>query len=193
MPKVSAEVARDREVRAWAMRCAGASQDAIATTLGITQQAVSLILRRVSSRLLKALEKDVEERKALHTARLEHIFSEAIGAWDESKKPRKKSSSKKTRVGLTPQQLVSLDDGKPFTGTAVDVREETRNEATTTDGNVAMLLAALQALADQAKLWGLNAAKKIDLLDKRRPLEKLTDEELQRRARENAALLGADA
>ena len=38
----------------------------------------------------------------------------------------------------------------------------------------------------------LNAPKKLDLVDKRRPLEKLTDDELLERARENAALLAAE-
>lgn len=189
--KIPPALVREREVRAWALACAGKPQTDIAAELGITQPAVCQILKRVSTRALKQLQGDVEQRKALHTARLEHIFSEAMGAWEASKKPRQKSRSRKT---IVPLNLAELIEGQPLIGGAhsVPLREETVKEAISTDGDVAKLQTALQADAELRKLWGINAPKKIDLLDQRRPLEKLTDAELEARARENAALLAAE-
>jgi hypothetical protein len=195
VPKVPPEVVRQREVDAWALRCAGTEQAAIAEQLGVTQQAVSLILKRVSARAMKQLDADVLSARAVHTARLERIFAEAMHAWDESKKPRQKSRSRKTIVPAAGPDLAEMHVGQQIIGglpTAAVLREETVKEASKSDGDVGYLQAALHADAEQRKLHGINAPKKIDLLDKRRPLEKLTDEELAKRAAEADALLRAE-
>lgn len=178
----------EREVRAWDLACKGKSQDFIAHELGITQPGVLKILRRVSTRHLARLTEEVEARKAVHTARLEYILAESLDAWASSKTPRQKSRSRKT---LVPVDLAALEAGKPLVGQAagVPVREETLKEAMTSDGNPAFLLAAMQADTELRKLWGLNAPKKVDLLDQRRPLEQLTDEELRARALEGETIL----
>lgn len=74
------------------------------------------------------------------------------------------------------------------------IREETVSEAATTEGDCTFLETALQALADQRKLLGLNAPRQIDhtLAEKKRPLERLTDEELHEMLTRNRELL-ADA
>src|SRR4051812_6753892 len=82
MPRpASREIARQRETRAWAMRQACATQDAIAQELGVSQPAVSQILARVEKRVLADLRAEVERCKVRQTAQLEHVACEAILAW----------------------------------------------------------------------------------------------------------------
>ena len=192
--KVPRALVVERETTAWTMACQGRTQYEIAAKLGISQPAVSQILKRVSTRVLKQLETEVAQRKALQNIRLEGIYAEAMDAWHESKQPKKKSRSKKLVAGggLTPEQLTAARDGVPLHVGQRTVREETTNEAATCDGNFLFLQTALAALADQRKLWGIDAPKQLDILDKRRPLEKLSEEELRQRAHENAALLASE-
>jgi DNA-binding transcriptional regulator YdaS (Cro superfamily) len=195
MPKVSRELVRQREATAWALRCAGEDQATIAEKLGVTQPAVSQMLARVSKRVLKALEQDVSQAVSIHTARLERIFREAMHAWEESKKPKQKSRSHKVVVPATGADLAAMTEGQVLVGGVpgpVTLRETSTKEASKSDGDVAYLAEALRADAELRKLHGINAPKKIDLLDKRRPLEKLSDEELAERAREGLALLAAE-
>jgi predicted transcriptional regulator len=84
-------LARDREQRAWTLAQEGQSQRAIAAVLEISQQAVSRILRRVEARELRELQASIERTKARQDARLEYIYGQAMAAWEESKKPRRKS------------------------------------------------------------------------------------------------------
>ena len=189
MPKVLPEVVRQREVDAWRMRCDGHDQAAIAAKLGVTQQAVSLI------RTLKTLEQDVSQALAVHTARLERIYREAMHAWEESKKPKQKSRSHKVVTPAAAADLAAMQDGQVIVGGLpgpVTLKETTTKEASKSDGDVAYLAEALRADGELRKLHGINAPKKIDMLDKRRPLEKLSDEELAQRRREADELLAAE-
>jgi predicted transcriptional regulator len=52
----------------------GRSQHQIAEDLGISQAAVSKILERLDTRILRDLAEAVERQKARHTLRLEHLF-----------------------------------------------------------------------------------------------------------------------
>ncbi len=115
-----------------------------------------------------------------------------IAAWIESKKPRQKSRSRKTITPfLNPTELANAPDDEPILKHHGMVREETLKEAMTSEGNPAHLLAALKADEEHRKLWGINAPKQIDLLDKRRPLEQLPEDELAKRAAVNAAEIAA--
>ncbi len=190
--KVPPSLVREREVRAQELVAEGKSQYVIAQTLGITQPGVSQILKRVWTRRLKIVEKDLEQRKILHSDRLDYIYGQAIAAWIESKKPRQKSRSRKTITPfLNPTELANAPDDEPILKHHGMVREETLKEAMTSEGNPAHLLAALKADEEHRKLWGINAPKQIDLLDKRRPLEQLPEDELAKRAAVNAAEIAA--
>lgn len=180
---------RDHEVRAWAEACQGTTHAAIAAELGVTQSAVTKMIARVSARTLKTLHLVVEQQKALQDGRLEHVYTEAMGAWRRSQEPRKKSRHKKHTQALTTAPPLAATDDRPISAV---VREELLNEATSSAGASAFLMTSIAALEAKAKLWGLHAPKKLDILDKRRPLEQLSDEELQRRASENAALLASE-
>ncbi len=190
--KVPPSLVREREIRAREMVAEGKSQYVIAEALEITQPAVSQILKRVWTRRLKVIEKDLEQRKILHSDRLDYVYGQAIAAWIESKKPRQKSRSRKTITPfLNPSELLAAAEGEPILKHHGLVREETLKEAMTSEGDPAHLLVALKADEEQRKLWGINAPKQIDLLDKRRPLEQLPDDELAKRAAANAAEIAA--
>jgi predicted DNA-binding protein YlxM (UPF0122 family) len=172
-------VAREREVKAWSLAVAGRTHTEIAKELGVTQQAVSQMLRRLEQRVIAQLSDKIETLKARQLARLEHIYGQAMAAWTTSKDPRKKSRRKK----LTTLSAAMVPNGTPALPTGV--REETSDQAETSDGNFLLLETALHALADQRKLLGLDAPKRIDhtLSDQRRPLEKMSEDELAAEAR----------
>jgi predicted transcriptional regulator len=58
----------------------GWSQHQIAADLGVSQAAVSKILRRAEERLLRDLRAVAERQKVRHTLRLEHLFAQAMQA-----------------------------------------------------------------------------------------------------------------
>lgn len=191
--RVAPAVVREREIRAWDLYVREhKTQSEIAEALSISQPAVSQILARVERRVLTELTRKVERQKATQHSRLEHIYREAMLAWESSKKPRKKTRQKEVNGGgMTAAQLAAARDGQPIVRSP-GAKTELLNEAATSDGNFLFLQTALGALGDLRKLWGINAPKKLEVEDKRRPLEKLTDEQLRERAAEAAALLAVE-
>ena len=73
---------RTRERRTMDLTVLGWSQHQIAADLGVTQAAVSKILNRVERRALRELTATVERHKVRHTLRLDHIYAEAMRAWE---------------------------------------------------------------------------------------------------------------
>ena len=71
---------RTREWRAMELAILGWSQPQIAADLGISQAAVSKLLKRIEVRLLRELAETVQRQKARQTLRLEHLFAEAMRA-----------------------------------------------------------------------------------------------------------------
>src|SRR5262249_54508846 len=78
---VRREIVRGREQIAWGARQAGYTQWRIALALGISQPAVSKILRRVERRVLAGLEADVRAVKLKQSLQLEFIVDQALRAW----------------------------------------------------------------------------------------------------------------
>jgi len=72
---------RTRELRAWELAVAGSSQHAIADDLGISQAAVSKLLKRVELRTLREMSEAVAREKARHSVRLELLFREIRTAY----------------------------------------------------------------------------------------------------------------
>lgn len=175
-------LAREREAKAWDLTLKGTKQADIAAELGVTQQAVSLMLERVERKLFAELESTVTRHKARQTARLEHIYREAMAGWDRSQQPVKKSRQR------TSSNLIAANSQAAV---PTEIKQETSEETVVPIGDFRFLETARAALADQRRIWGLDAPKQIRLDDRRRPLEDLSDEELQRREAENAALLDA--
>ena len=69
-----------RERRVLERSIQGASQREIATAEGITQGAVSKILRRMESRVLEELVAVVAQQKARQTLRLDYLYRESCTA-----------------------------------------------------------------------------------------------------------------
>jgi hypothetical protein len=140
MPQpVNRQQVLEHERRTWHLRCRGWAQTRIADSLGLSQPAVSKILRRIELRELKRLAGSVERIKATQNGQLEHILEEALDAWHRSKAPKKRASSR-TQGGA--------GDGPGGTVTT--------QEAIERDGDPVHLYCAMQALAHQRSLFGLD-------------------------------------
>lgn len=151
----------------------GWSQHQIAADLGVSQAAVSKILTRVELRVLRELTARVERQKARQTLRLEHIFAEAMRAWDQSKadttRRRQRKSDGPGGVGATVAEIVVENQ----------------------HGDPRYLEEARKALADHRKLWGLDAPQKIDVGARRNLYDGMTEGALRDELAKQTRLLAA--
>lgn len=164
---------RTRELRTTELAVRGLSQHQIAADLGVSQAAVSKILRRVESRLLRELTATVERQKARQTLRLEHLFAEAVHAWEDSKadstrRRQRKSDGASGGAGVTVAELVVENQ----------------------HGDPRYLDEARKALADQRKVWGLDAPQKVDLHASQDPYDAMSEEALRAELARQTQLLG---
>ena len=77
-----------RRVQAWERSIQGASQREIAAELGVSQPAVSKMLRRMAAEILADLTEHAEVHHVRQVQRLEHVVRESLGAWERSKQER---------------------------------------------------------------------------------------------------------
>jgi hypothetical protein len=150
----------------------GASQHHIAEDLGITQPAVSKLLQRIETRLLRELAETVGRQRARQALRLEHLYAEAMGAWNESKSDSTRRRQRKTQGGHGPEATVA------------EIVSENQH------GDPRYLDEARKALADHRKLWGLDAPQKVDLRASRDPYDEMSEEALRDAIAHQARLLG---
>jgi predicted transcriptional regulator len=165
---------RTRELRTMELTVLGWSQHQIAADLGISQPAVSRILNRVELRVLRELTATVERQKARHTVRLEHIFAEAMRAWDQSKADTTRRRQRKS-------------DGGPGGAGATVAEIVVENQ----HGDPRYLDEARKALADHRKLWGLDAPQKVDVRAPRNRYDDMTEDALRDELATQARLLAA--
>jgi len=85
---------RLREIQVMEEILEGRTQQQIAISLGISQPAVSKIARRVEERLLADVAFKADRQRARQTLRLEHIYGEAMRAWQDSRKDSVVASAK---------------------------------------------------------------------------------------------------
>lgn len=134
---------RQREQCVLQLTILGRSQHQIAAEVGVSQPAVSKILRRLEERLARELAPMQERLRARHTLRLEHLYAEAITAWDASKQDHLRRRQRKTEghggPGATVAELVS----------------ENRH------GDPRFLDLARKALDDLNALWGVRLPERI--------------------------------
>lgn len=78
----------DKEDRAFKLRVQGWSQQHIATELGMSQQGVSVVLKRASERFAKNFLDKMKHVKDEQCAQLEQMCDNAIMAWEKSKKSK---------------------------------------------------------------------------------------------------------
>ena len=163
---------RTRELRAIELTVLGWTQPQIARDLGISQAAVSKLLKRIETRLLRELAETVQRQKARQTLRLDHLFAEAIRAWHESKADTTRRRQRQTQ-GV---------DGTGATVAELVVENQ--------HGDPRYLDEARKALADQRKLWGLDAPQKVDLRAARDPYDAMPEEALRAELTRQTQLLG---
>ncbi len=145
-----AEVARERELRAWKLRTEDFwTQQRIADELGVDQSTVCKMLARISKRYLKAIESQVEDRKAEQILQLEQIASEARAAWEKSLQDAQESGE------VTVEETEQTENGCSKK-TKTTTSSKTKGQA----GDARHLQVAMQALGDIRKILGIDAPQK---------------------------------
>ncbi len=126
----------------------GQTQHRIAEALGISQPAVSKILRRMEERLLADVSTRVERQRARHTMRLEFIYGEAVRAWQASKEDGVRRRQRKSEGGV----------GREGSSIA-EIVSESRH------GDPRYLESARRALEDLRRLWGVDPPERLAVTD----------------------------
>lgn len=145
-----AQEVQEREETAWKLRVEGRTQQQIADTVGLSQAAISLLLKRVGERHAEEFRDQAEAVKTRQSEQLERVFNQAMAAWERSLTDEERRTITKGRVRV-------MDSGMmieiPDTETIMRVGQS---------GNPALLAQAMKALADIRSIWGLDAPKKVD-------------------------------
>jgi predicted transcriptional regulator len=144
------EIGSERERQAWRLRIKGWTQQEIADELQVTQQAVSLALRRIAGKLADAFIDEAREIKALQTEQLFEVYRTAMEQWIRSCQDGEKRTVTTGRVKATEHGYVDLPDQETLT-----VEGQS--------GNPALLTQAMKALADMRAIWGWDAPAKADV------------------------------
>ena len=147
-----------REQRVLDRSVAGVSQRQIAQEEGITQSAVSKILRRVEARVLEELMARVEQQKVRQSLSLEHVYRQSLAAWEASKADATRRVQTKTQTAAGASS-----------GTVAQLVVENRH------GDPRFLEIARKALADQRRVWGLDAPQQLDVRATRGRFEAMSD------------------
>lgn len=130
-------IVASRAQRAWDLEAMGRTQREIAQELGVTQPAVSKILRRVADQLAVERRTDEEQQRVRVSHRFEFLYREAVRGYERSQHDRT------TRR----QRQVTADDGT----TASTIVEAT---VFTRDGDPRFLEQAGRAMERLAELNG---------------------------------------
>ncbi len=120
MARVTREVTRENELRAWELRQKCWTQERIAAELGVDQGTVSKMLSRMNRRYLKTIQTQIEERKAEQTGQLEKIAESAFTSFE----------SDPGNARLLQAGMQALSDIRKILG----MDAPTRNEHTGKDG-----------------------------------------------------------
>jgi predicted XRE-type DNA-binding protein len=155
-PKVQRDVALGREATAWRLREQGRTQAQIAEELGVTQPAVSRMLRRFEKKLVKELAEEALVVKVRQTRQLEYIAAQAMLGWERSKQP-KKTVGRRSKAG---------GEGQADEVTTQQVSEQC--------GDVRFLTEVRAALADIRKIWGVDAPQKHEVSAAPTPIKLIT-------------------
>jgi DNA-binding CsgD family transcriptional regulator len=134
-----------REAQVLEQLLVGRTQHQIAEALGISQPGVSKIVRRAEEKLLTDFAYKTERQRARQTLRLEHIYGQAMHAWQDSKQEGLRRRQRKTEhesgTGSTVAELIS----------------ENRH------GDPRYLDEARKALTDMRKVWGVDAPERVSI------------------------------
>ncbi len=151
-----------RALRVLERSVAGLSQREIAAEEGMSQSAVSKILQRLEARVLEELVGRVEQQKVRQTLCLDHLYRESLRAWEASKADATRRVQRTTHAGA----------GAVGGGTVAQLVVETQH------GDPRYLEVARKVLADQRRVWGLDAPQKLDVRATEGPFDAMSDEAL---------------
>lgn len=156
-----------REQRVLDLAVLGWRQHHIARELGISQAAVSKILKRVELRLARETEETKDRQRIRHSLKLDAIHAEAMAAFvaskaDSTRRTQRKHLGSSGRGGETIAEIVSESQ----------------------HGDPRCLEVARKALADQRKLWGANAPTSVELQTQPNPYAEMNDDELRAKSDE---------
>ena len=115
----------------------GERQTALAREFGLSKQRVNKICERVGKLVFQELAEDFSEHRQQTILRLEHVYSEALTAWESSKAGRSSVTESTSAAGEVS-------------------RSTTRHAAV---GDVRYLAEARQTLADIREFCGIDATK----------------------------------
>ena len=149
-----------RALRVLDRSVAGRSQREIAAAEGLSQSAVSKILRRLETRALQELVDRVEQQKARQSLRLDYLYGESLRAWAASKADATRRVQRTTQAGA---------GGGAGGGTVAQLVVETQH------GDPRYLEVARKVLADQRRVWGLDAPQKLDVRATEGPFDAMSD------------------
>jgi len=153
MGRVSQEVSKEREREAWRLRQHGWTQQRIADQLGVTHQAVDLMLSRIEKKLAEQFKEQAAEIKARQTAILEVVTDEALTQWRRS-----------CEDAVTEVTVKGKVTGKGGKAQGSGDKDESRAQVTRTvvgqSGNASLLAQARGAMSDVRTIWGLDAPKR---------------------------------
>ena len=149
----------ERERRAVELSIQGWQQHQIAAELGVSQPAVSKILARTEDRRLQEIAQLVSRHKARQEMRLEHLFGQAMRAWNDSKTDATKRRQRQTHAGPGQEQQLA------------ELVSENRH------GDPRYLAEARGALRDLRTLFGLDAPTRV--LVAGTPFESMSDAALE--------------
>ena len=151
-----------RALRVLERSVAGLSQREIAAEEGISQSAVSKILQRLEARVLEELVGRVEQQKARQSLRLDYLYGESLRSWEASKDDATRRVQRTTHAGA----------GGAVGATVAQLVVETQH------GDPRYLEVARKVLADQRRVWGLDAPQKLDVRATEGPFDAMSDEAL---------------
>ena len=162
---------RLRELHVMEQILEGRTQGQMAAALGISQSAVSQIVRRIEERLLVDVAWKVERQRARHSLRLEFLYAEAIRAWRGSQQDTLRKRQRQT-------------DGGPGAGgaTVAEIVSENRH------GDPRYLDEARKALADLRTVWGVDTPDRLSVTAAA-PFASMTDAALDAELARQARLL----
>jgi len=123
----------------------GHTQAELAKTLGVSQPAISKIVRRIEERLAEEVAASARRLRTRQTLRLEYLFRESMTAWDASKAETLQRRQRKTEGAAGPGQTVA------------ELVSENRY------GDPRFLETARRLLEDLRAVWGLNAPGRLEV------------------------------
>ena len=171
------EATAELERRAWDLRTRCFSHDAIATELGVTQETVVRMLKRVCDRLAIAFEAQILQMRTEQTSQLMYIAREALSMWERASRDELSPNplEGEGRVSKIPQTCGEVPSEPSDQSHSSDQSDSSTppllcsstppllRSSSSTRHPASYLKVALKALADVRAIWGMEAAKKMEV------------------------------